>query len=112
MEFFGLLFLLKSKELHFLSVQQTSPGCRVMLCGMLLNVAFFFFLCLKVKLKVAQLCLTLCDPMDYPIHRILQARILEWVAFPFSKGSSNSGIEPRSPALQAASLPVSHDFSA
>ena len=42
----------------------------------------------KVKMKVAQLCLTLCDPMDYTVHRILQARILKWVAVPFSKGSS------------------------
>ena len=41
----------------------------------------------KVKVKVAQSCPTLCDPMDYTVHRILQARILEWVAFPFSKGS-------------------------
>ena len=39
----------------------------------------------KVKVKVTQLHLTLCDPMDYGI---LQARILEWVAFPFSRGSS------------------------
>ena len=37
---------------------------------------------------VAQSCLTLWDPMDYTVHGILQARILEWVAFPFSKGSS------------------------
>ena len=42
----------------------------------------------KVKVKVTQLRLTLCDPMDYTIHGILQARILEWVAFPFSRGSS------------------------
>ena len=43
---------------------------------------------LTVKVKIAQSCLTLCDPMDY-IHRgILQARILEWVAFPFSRRSS------------------------
>ena len=42
----------------------------------------------KVKVKVAQLCLTLCDPLDYRVHRILQARLLEWVAFSFSKGSS------------------------
>ena len=34
---------------------------------------------------VAQSCLTLCDPMDYTVRGILQARILEWVAFPFSK---------------------------
>ena len=37
-------------------------------------------------MKVTQLCPTLCDPMDYTIHGILQARILEWVAFPFSGG--------------------------
>jgi len=40
------------------------------------------------KVKVAQSCPTLCDPMDYTVHGILLARILEWVAFPFSKGSS------------------------
>ena len=40
------------------------------------------------EVKVAQSCLTLCDPMDYTAHGILQARILEWVAFPFSRGSS------------------------
>ena len=38
-------------------------------------------------MKVAQLCLTLCDPMDYTVQGILQARILEWVAFLFSVGS-------------------------
>ena len=42
----------------------------------------------KGKVKVTQLCLTLCDPMDYTVHKILQARILEWVAFPFSRASS------------------------
>ena len=40
------------------------------------------------EVKVAQSCLTLCDPMDYTVHGILQARKLEWVAFPFSRGSS------------------------
>ena len=42
------------------------------------------------KAKVAQSCLTLCDPMDYTVHGILQARILEGVAFPFFRGSSQS----------------------
>ena len=42
----------------------------------------------KVKMKVAQSCLTLCDPMDYTVHGILLARILEWIAFPFSRESS------------------------
>ena len=45
--------------------------------------------CVKtVKVKVAQSCLTLHDPMDYTVHGILQTRILEWVAFPFSKEPS------------------------
>ena len=35
--------------------------------------------------KVTQSCPTLCDPRDYTVHGILQARILEWVAFPFSR---------------------------
>ena len=42
----------------------------------------------EVKVKVTQLCPTLCDPMDYTVHGIVQARILEWVAFPFSRGPS------------------------
>ena len=42
----------------------------------------------EIYSKVAQLCLTLCDPMDDTVHGLLQARILEWVAFPFSRGSS------------------------
>ena len=38
--------------------------------------------------KVAQSRQNLCDPMDYTVHGILQAGILAWVAFPFSRGSS------------------------
>ena len=57
-------------------------------------------------MKVAQSCPTLCDPMDYSVHGILQARILDWVTFPFSGGLPNPGIEPRSSALQADSLPA------
>ena len=56
--------------------------------------------------KVAQSCPTLCDPMDYTVHGILQARILEWVAFPFSRDLPNPGIEPRTSTLQADSLPA------
>ena len=44
-----------------------------------------------VKVKVTQLCLTLWDPMDCLVHGIIQARILKWVAFPFSGGSSQPG---------------------
>ena len=41
-----------------------------------------------MKVKVTQSCPTLHDPMDCTAHQILQARILEWVAFLFSRGSS------------------------
>ena len=47
----------------------------------------------KMKVLVPQSCPTLCDPMncsppDFPVHGILQARILEWLAIPFPRGSS------------------------
>ena len=63
---------------------------------------FLFFCCfgfslpgVKVKLKVTQSCLALCDPMVYTVHGILQARILEWVAMPCSRGSSQPGDQPQ-----------------
>ena len=57
-----------------------------------------------MELKVAQLCPTLCDTMDYTVHGILQTRILK--PFPSPGDHPNPGIEPRSPALQADSLPA------
>ena len=59
-----------------------------------------------MKVKVAQSCPTLCNPMDYTVHEILQARILEWVAVPLSRGLPNPGITPRSPSSHADSLPA------
>ena len=53
-------------------------------------------------MKVAQPGPTLCNPIDYTVHGILQGRILEWVAFTSSRGS----FQPRSPTLQADSLPA------
>ena len=55
-------------------------------------------------MNVTQLCLTLCNLMDYRVHGILQARILEWVAFPFTKGSSQPRDQTRSLTLQTGSL--------
>ena len=49
-------------------------------------------------MKVTESCPILFDPMDYTVHGIFQAGILEWVAFPFG-GSSQPREEPRSPAL-------------
>ena len=56
------------------------------------------------KVLVAQLCPSLCDPMDCSlsgsfVHRIFQARILEWVSVSISRGLSVPGIEPMSAAL-------------
>ena len=47
-----------------------------------------------------------CSPPGSSVHEISQARILEWVAISFSRGSSDPGIEPRFPVLQADSLPT------
>ena len=45
-------------------------------------------------MKVSQLCLTLCNPMDYTVHGILQARIPEWVDFPFQGIFPTQGLNP------------------
>ena len=65
---------------------------------------------LSVCVLVAQSCPTPCDPMDdsppgSSVHGILQARILEWVAISFSRDLPDPGVKPRSPTLQADSLP-------
>ena len=54
---------------------------------------------MKVKMKVAQACPTVCSPMDYTVHRILQARILKCVAFPFSRGSSQPRDQTHVPCI-------------
>jgi len=65
-----------------------------------------------VKVKVAQLCPALCDPMDYTVHGILQARILEWVAFPFSRRSSQPlGLNPGLPHCRQILYQLSHSGS-
>ena len=66
--------------------------CTLHPCNLLILFLAVFNLLLPpspiLKVKVNQPCPTLCDPMDYRVHEILQARILEWVAYPFSRGSS------------------------
>ena len=63
-----------------------------------------------MKVKAAQLSLTLWDPMDYIVHRILLARILEWVAFPFSRGP-NPGSNPGFPHCGLILYQLSHKGS-
>ena len=62
----------------------------------------YIYICVKVK--VIQSCMTLCDPMDYTVHGILQARILEWAAIPSPTDLPDPEINPGSPALQVDSL--------
>ena len=57
---------------------------------------------LLLRIIFPVICVHMCACLYYTVHGILQARILEWVAVPFSKGSS----QPRSPTLQADSLPA------
>ena len=60
---------------------------------------------MKVKVRVAQSCLTLCDPMDLTVHGILQPEY--WSGyFPSPGDLPNPGTEPRFPILQADSLPA------
>ena len=70
----------------------------------------------KVTVLVAQLCLTFCDPvgpslLGASVHGILQQEY--WSGWPFTSPGDlpNPGIEPRSPALQAASLHLSQQGS-
>ena len=83
------------------------------------NISIIFVLMIKGNVHinygggglVAKSCPTLATPMDCTlpgssVHGILQARILEWVAFPSSGDLLNPGIKPRSSALQADSLPT------
>ena len=69
------------KEMSFTEETEREPYWR----GRVMDLVSIL---LQVKVKVAQSFLTLFNPMDYTVHGILQARILEWVAFPFSRGSS------------------------
>ena len=56
--------------------------------------------------KVSQSCPALCDPMDYMVHGILQARILEWIAFQFSKGSFQPRDQTQVSRIARDSLPA------
>ena len=69
-----------------------------------------FFWEVKVKVLVTQLCRTLCNPMDcslpgFSIHVIFQARILEWVAISFFRGSSQPKDQTRISSIADTSFP-------
>ena len=79
----------------------------VCVCVCVYTLCIYTYTYVKVKVVVVQSCPTLGDPMDPPcssVHGIFQAGILEWLAIPFSRGSSQPGIEAGPLALQANSL--------
>ena len=61
---------------------------------------------IKVKVKFPQSCLTFCDPMDCRVFGIFRARILEWVAVPFSRGLSQPRDRTQVSSTSVDSLPV------
>ena len=62
-------------------------------------------------MKVAQSCPTLCDPMDYTVHGILHARILEWKPFPSPGDLPNQGLNPGLPHCRWILYLLSHKGS-
>ena len=62
-------------------------------------------------MKVTQSCRTLCNPRDYTVHGILQARILEWVAFPFPGDLPTQGSNPGLPHCRQILYQLSHQGS-
>ena len=83
-----------------MEIGNTIPGSLVLHNASPMGPLNILTLVTKVQVKVAQLCLTICDPMDYTVHGILQVRILEWVAVPFSRGEGifpNQGSNPGLP---------------
>ena len=77
-----------------MNLQNPVETFQIKSCGKEINYLHWSgAICQKVKLTVVQSCLTLCDPMDCSppgssVHGISQARILEWVAISFSRGST------------------------
>ena len=104
-----LRFQLSSHSFHPQYLWQFSKQLADSYLVLLYIASYHSWLPLEVKWKWLSHA-QLCDPMNCnlpgsSVHGILQARILQWVSVPFSRGSSQSGIEPKSPTLQADTLP-------
>ena len=87
------IFLVDSTCNSLFLEHQIMPGKRVYLTANCEITLLILFSCRSVLCLVAQSCPTLCDPLDCSppgssLHGILQVRILEWVAMPSSRGSS------------------------
>ena len=103
--------LVAAHEIFSCHLQTLSCDMRTLCCMWTLSCGVgSSSLCCAVLCLVAKSCLTLCNTMDcsppgFFVHGILQARILEWLPFPFLEDVPDQGIKPWSLALQADSLP-------
>ena len=101
------VFFCKNQQVKLTSEFQSSS--QIALLDLFITIAIIIVTINAVCL-VTQLCPTLCDTIEVACQAplpmgILKARILEWVAMPSSRGSSQPEVKPRSPTLQADSLP-------
>ena len=113
--FFYLFILNFLNFLFYIGVQLIS-NVVIVLGGEQRDPAVYIFILPKLysqdrilscrHVKDVQLCLTPCDPMDYTVQGILQAEYWSGQPFPSPGDLPNPGIEPRSPTLQADSLPA------
>ena len=77
----------EKRDIGFMNLNVSYRNATVTVhCGLCDKIKIFYDI-IKCEVKIAQSCMTLWDPMDYTVPGILQARMLEWVAFPFSRGS-------------------------
>ena len=87
-----ILCLLHSGHPTWLFLVSLKASCPQRTCldtqNMYILKALMYSTTLSSRSESRSACPTLCKPKDYTVHGILQARILEWVAFPFSRGSS------------------------
>ena len=109
---------------HLVRFSSSDPLSKILLLPLdyflFIEINSNFYVCCAMVSKLLQLCLTLCNPMDCnvpvsSVHGILQARILEWVAMPSSRGSSQPRIIPTSfkyPALTSVLFTTSISWEA
>ena len=92
----GLLFLIMSGFLSYLTRDRSKSEIssrKLKISREHFMQGWTWYICVRMSAKLLPLCLTLCDSMDCSlpgssVHGILQARILEWVVMPSSRGSS------------------------
>ena len=116
---FVVFFIMPQEEADFFKSRRIWVQFLFFLPSLSFHILLVLILCCMDTVLLAkslQSCLTLCDPVDNSppsssVHGILQARILEWVVTPFSRGSSQPRDGTRVSCVSRTagdSLPLSH----